>query len=290
MFFVGTVPTIYQVQYVSGVWALAVNKYEFVKKSDISNLATKDELPSLDGYATETWVNEQRFLESVPDEYITETELEAKNYATKSELPNMSGYATTAELETKVDKVEGKQLSTEDYTTEEKEKLSKVNPELISVAVNFPVRTSGGSDGPEDRVYTQEEILEWFGVTDIAALRKQISMGGIQYVKYGIMLMGNPYYYKMPVQYAAFESANQIKLVFIGLNTNNDVVSKYEIIINLDGTIIEGNSNIKVTITSIESVAYNDTQLRNELLAKVQELEAKNTELESRLAALEGTN
>lgn len=160
MFFVGTVPTIYQVQYVSGVWALAVDKYEFAEKSDISNLATKDELPSLDGYATETWVNEQRFLESVPDEYITETELEAKNYATKSELPNMSGYATTAELETKVDKVEGKQLSTEDYTTEEKEKLSKVNPELISVAVNFPIRTSGGSDGPEDRVYTQEEILE----------------------------------------------------------------------------------------------------------------------------------
>ena len=251
MFFVGTTPTIYQVQYVSGTFALAVNKYEFARKSDIpdiSNLATKDEIPSLDGYAT------------------------------------------TTELETKVDKIEGKQLSTEDYTTEEKEKLSKVNPELISVAVNFPIRTSGGSDGPEDRIYTQEEILEWFGVADIATLRKQMSVGGIQYIKYGIMLMGNPYYYKMPVQYAAFESSNQIKLVFIGLNTNNDVVSKYEIIINLDGTIIEGNSNIKVTITSIESVAYNDTQLRNELLAKVQELEAKNTELESRLAALEGTN
>lgn len=214
MFFIGTTPTIYQIQYVSGTFALAVNKYEFAKKSeipDISNLATKDEIPSLDGYVT------------------------------------------TTELETKVDKVEGKQLSTEDYTTEEKEKLSKVNPELISVAVNFPVRTSGGSDGPEDRIYTQEEILEWFGVADIAALKKQISVGGIQYVKYGIMLMGNPYYYKMPVQYAAFESANQIKLVFTGLNTNNDVVSKYEIIANLDGTIIEGNSNVKMTVTSIES-------------------------------------
>ena len=213
MFFIGTTPTIYQVQYVNGVWALAVDKYEFAKKSeipDISNLATKDEIPSLDGYAT------------------------------------------TAELETKVDKVDGKQLSTEDYTTEEKEKLSKVNPELISVAVNFPVRTSGGSDGPEDRVYTQEEILEWFGVADIAALKKQISIGGIQYVKYGIMLMGNPYYYRMPVEYAAFESANQIKLVFTGLNTNNDVVSKYEIIANLNGTIIEGNSNVKMTVTSIE--------------------------------------
>ena len=45
-----------------------------------------------------------------------------------------------------------------------------------------------------------------------------------------------------------------------------------------------------MTITSIEPKVYDDTQLRNELLAKVQELEAKNTELESRLAALEGTN
>ena len=124
--------------------------------------------------------------------------------------------------------------------------------ELIPIEVNFPVRTSGGSDGPEDRVYTQEEILEWFGVADIATLKIQIAKGGIQYIKYGIMLMGNPYYYKMPVQYAAFESANQIKLVFTGLNTNNDVVSKYEIIMNLDGTIIEGNSNVKMTITNIE--------------------------------------
>lgn len=206
-------------------------------------------------------INElHRELQAKPDEQdvIDQGELEvfkdeiAAKYATKSELPNMSGYATTAELETKVDKVEGKQLSTEDYTTEEKEKLSKVNPDLISVAVNFPIRTSGGSDGPEDRVYTQEEILEWFGVADIATLKIQIAKGGIQYIKYGIMLMGNPYYYKMPVQYAAFESANQIKLVFTGLNTNNDVVSKYEIIMNLDGTIIEGNSNVKMTITNIE--------------------------------------
>ena len=258
---------------------------------------------------------------------------DSKELALVSDIPNMSEYATTTELETKVDKVEGKQLSTEDYTTEEKEKLSKVNPDLISIAVNFPIRTSGGSDGTEDRVYTQEEILEWFGVADIAALKKQIANKGIQYVKYGIMLMGNPYYYKMPIEYIAFESANQIKLIFIGLNTNNDVVSKYEIIINLDGTIIEGNSNVKVTISNIEPEAYDDTQLRNELqqtetgvatanseieklksgkqsiqdealqttnktvvgainelLAKIQELETKNTELESRLAALEGTN
>lgn len=207
-------------------------------------------------------INElHRELQVKPDEQdvIDQGELEvfkdeiAAKYATKGELPNMSGYATTAELETKVDKVGGKQLSTEDYTTEEKEKLSKVNPDLISVAVNFPIRTSGGSDGPEDRVYTQEEILEWFGVADIAALKMQIAKGGIQYIKYGIMLMGNPYYYKMPIEYCALESANQIKLVFTGLNTNNDVVSKYEILANLNGDLLTENSNVKLTITSIES-------------------------------------
>ena len=47
-------------------------------------------------------------------------------------------------------------------------------------------------------------------------------------------------------------------MVFQGLNTKDDVVSKYEIIINLDGTIIEGNSNVKVTITSLETSSYND--------------------------------
>lgn len=139
-------------------------------------------------------------------------------------------------------------------TTDRKENLVvESDIELIPIEVNFPVRTSGGSDGPEDRIYTQEEILEWFGVADIAALKKQIANKGIQYVKYGITLMGNPHYYRMPVQYAAFESANQIKLVFIGLNTNNDVVSKYEILANLNETIIEGNSNVKMTITNLES-------------------------------------
>lgn len=310
MFFVGTTPTIYQIQYVSGTFALAVDEYKFATKSDISNLATKEEIPSLDGYVTETALDEKGYLTSIPEEYITETELEDKNYATKSEIPDVSELATKEELVNKVDWVdyqntknivlpsngqvfgdfggeesnssllgariynaglenEEKQvevgtskvhlnLNSLDKptieTTDRKENLVvESDIELIPIEVNFPVRTSGGSDGPEDRIYTQEEILEWFGVADIAALKKQIANKGIQYVKYGITLMGNPHYYRMPVQYAAFESANQIKLVFIGLNTNDDAVSKYEILANLNETIIEGNSNVKMTITNLES-------------------------------------
>lgn len=116
---------------------------------------------------------------------------------------------------------------------------------LIPNVIRFPLRTL------QDKVYTQEEILEWFGATEVPELKQKIVRGGIYYLQYGISLSGNPMYYKMPVDYVAFESANQIKLVFNGLDTHNDHPAKYEILINLDGTIIEGNSNIKVTQTNI---------------------------------------
>ena len=117
--------------------------------------------------------------------------------------------------------------------------------ELVNV-VNIPIRSL------QDKVYTQEEIFDWFGVTSVPELKQKISRGSQMYLRYGILLSGNPMYYKMPIEYTAFESANQIKLVLVGLNTRDDVTSKYEIIINLDGTIIEGNSNVKLTLLSLE--------------------------------------
>lgn len=142
--------------------------------------------------------------------------------------------------------------------------------ELMPKEIRIPIRTL------QDKVYTQEEILGWFGVEDIVSLKKIIAYGGIQYVKYGLSLSANPHYYKMPVEYVAFESANQIKLVFVGLNTNNDIdiVSKYEIIINLDGTIIEGNSNIKVTMDSLE-VDLSEYATVDSLNSKVDKVDGK---------------
>lgn len=123
----------------------------------------------------------------------------------------------------------------------------------LPIEVNFPVRTSGGSDGPEDRVYTEEEILAMFGADDVAELKDMISSGGQMYFKYGISLTGKPMYYRMPIQYAAFESNTKIKLVAIALNTRDDSPIKYEVIINLDGAIANGNSNIKVTMTPLDA-------------------------------------
>ena len=117
--------------------------------------------------------------------------------------------------------------------------LSDIEKEVFYIQI--PIRTL------RDKVYTQEEILNWFGVKDIPELKTKITRNYLPILKYGITLSYNPHFYKMIVEYLAFESANQIKLVFSGLNTSNDDASKYEIIINLDGTIIEGNSNVKLS-------------------------------------------
>ena len=69
---------------------------------DISNLATKGEIPSLQGYATEWFVNEV-VRRSQPDlsdyattGYVTQqiNGIDFSNYATKGDIPNITGLAT----------------------------------------------------------------------------------------------------------------------------------------------------------------------------------------------------
>ena len=54
------------------------------------------QIPSLEGYATENWVNDQGFLKEVPSQYVTESELNSavSGKADKSEIPSLEGYAT----------------------------------------------------------------------------------------------------------------------------------------------------------------------------------------------------
>ena len=64
---------------------------------------------------TSQLTNDSGYLTSIPSEYITESELNSKGYLTEHQ--DISG---------KVDKINGKGLSTNDYTTEEKNKLNGI--------------------------------------------------------------------------------------------------------------------------------------------------------------------
>ena len=108
------------------------NKGYLTEHQNISHLATKSELfskdyndltnkpniPSIEGLATETYVNnavgditiptkvseltnDSNFITSIPSEYVTETELNAKNYLTSHQ--DISHLATKSELNAKAD-------------------------------------------------------------------------------------------------------------------------------------------------------------------------------------------
>ena len=133
-------------------------------------------------------------------------------------------------------------------TTYSSNKIDSLTPVMLSV----PVRLK------KDKVYTQEEILAWFNVTSVSDLKLLFTRNNPLFAKFGITLTTLPHYYKMNVEYAAFESANQIKLVFLGLDTSNDEPSRFTIVANLDGTIIESNSNVQVIIEPLSKSSYND--------------------------------
>ena len=84
-----------------------------INSIDLSAYAKKTDIPSLDGYAKTSEIpskvsqleNDSNYLSSIPEEYVTETELSAKGYLTehqdlsayalKTEIPSLDGYATT---------------------------------------------------------------------------------------------------------------------------------------------------------------------------------------------------
>lgn len=228
---------------------------------DLSNYYNKTE--------TDNLLNEKANVADVYTKEEIDNTLET-TYATKSEIPTkisdlendsnfidkdtldstLGAYETTESVDSKLDLKADKSDTlagygiTDAYTKTETDKLIDAVTPLF---INIPIRTL------QDKVYTKEEILRWFGVTEESELKSIIVKNIPIFLKYGISLSYNPHYYKMPVQYIAFETAVQIKLVIVGLNTKDDVVSKYEIILNLDEALIaETNSNVGVNITSLE--------------------------------------
>lgn len=122
--------------------------------------------------------------------------------------------------------------------------MSDLDKLKITCDVQIPIRSL------KSKIYEQDEILKWFDVKDIPELKTLISRRHLDLllnVTYSYL----PHIYRIPIQYIAFESANQVKIVTIGLDTSNDEPSKYTILMNLDGTVIDSSSNVQLTIDKL---------------------------------------
>ena len=94
-----------------------------INNIDLSAYAKKTDIPSLNGYALKTEIptkvsqleNDNNYLSSIPEEYVTDTELNAKGYLTqhqdlsayalKTEIPSLDGYATTQYVDNAISNV-----------------------------------------------------------------------------------------------------------------------------------------------------------------------------------------
>lgn len=185
------------------------------------------------------------------DGRVATLETSVSNAATKTELqevegkiPSIEGLATTTSL------TEGLAGKADVEHTHEIADVTGLQALLdtLPVMIQIPIRTL------QDKVYDQATIFGWFGVEDIAGLRGLFSSQHLIWLRYGIASMGIGHMmYRFVVEYAEVNSdGNTVKLVFSGLNTNNDKLAKYEFTAKLDGTVISGNSNVQLTVTDQE--------------------------------------
>ena len=101
------------------------------------------------GLATETYVSDAILAAQLSQEEV-----------------DLSGYATKVDLLTKVDNVQGKGLSTNDYTDADKAKVDGIDTS-ISTAVNAAI--TGVVDGAPTTFDTLREIAEWIENDGVAA-------------------------------------------------------------------------------------------------------------------------
>ena len=102
-----------------------------INSIDLSSYAKKTDIPSLDAYAKKTDIPDvSGYLTSIPEEYVTETELNAKGYLTehqdlsayalKTEIPSLDGLATTEYVDNAIANVpSGGNVDLSNYYTKE---------------------------------------------------------------------------------------------------------------------------------------------------------------------------
>lgn len=157
----------------NGTWTMSTEELPFVTEEQLDG--KQDKIEDLDTIRSGAEKGATA-LQSIPSEYVTESELSAK------------GYATTSALNDKVDKVSGKGLSTEDFTTALKTKLeglnnyndTEISNAVSSLQTQLNTLVSGDAN---DAINSFNEIIAFLdGVKDtqdlssiIASIEQQIA-------------------------------------------------------------------------------------------------------------------
>lgn len=138
--------------------------------------------------------------------------------------------------------------SAERPTYKDDEELAFVSDlDKMPLICTMPFRKVSGYLGDDGTKFSKETVLGWFGVTTIDELKQLVVKKPI-YLMYGITLTTNPMYYYIPCQYVAFTANNKLELITDGLDTNNDKLSRYNIVLTF---VLESEATVEDTEIAI---------------------------------------
>ena len=121
----------------------------------------------------------------------------------------------------------------------------------LPVETKIPIWTSING------IKSSTTILGWFGCKTVGELRDKIKDSSLVSMLY---LNSADMFYRIPIEFIELKNSdNQIHLVTVGVDMSDDSPTRYEITANLDGTIIENESNVKVVKEGLLPTAtFND--------------------------------
>ena len=187
---------------------------------DLSSYATKEELTQainsidLSAYAKKTDIPDvSRYLTSIPEEYVTETELNAKGYLTehqdlsayalKTEIPSLDGYATTQYVDNAIANVpSGGNVDLSNYYT--KAETNALIPSTEGLATKEYVDNAVSNIPTTDlsNYYTKNETYSKTEVDTLVANSGGSSSGGASGITYAYdteIATGDTYFDGRPI-------------------------------------------------------------------------------------------
>ena len=197
-----------------------------INSIDLSAYALKTEIPSLDGYAKTTEIpskvsqleNDSNYLSSIPEEYVTETELNAKGYLTehqdlsayalKTEIPSLNGYATTEYVDNAIANVpSGGNVDLSNYYT--KAETNALIPSTDGLATTQYVDQAVANIPTTDlsNYYTKNETYSKTEVDTLVANSGGSSGGGASGITYAYdteIATGDTYFDGRPIYMRIF--------------------------------------------------------------------------------------
>lgn len=210
MFFIGSKPTIFQIQYVSGIYALAVIQSEFATTQDISD--------SIEAEASAR----DKAIETATSDLVHNT----LTVAGKS----LTGNITLAST----DLTDGEDLAKKDEILNVivDEDTNETLRQALTARTHLPFARSTPLENQ-----TEAQIFALFdsSVTNKASLKTYL-ISNMAYIAYNLDSLGQHQYYKLPIVLASIPDSGDITVIAMGPDIyNSDILTKFTYTITLNG-------------------------------------------------------